>query len=1482
MAPPLFGCPDPCAGARFAGVLRLQREIDGKLYDGVRCPDGTSVLLSGSELHLGCVSVYDALVVSNDDMLILHLDDMAWWKHHPELGDTLSSNVVDLCAGTGAMSLAAQFLGANPVLAVGWNEKAVELLRANHSGLTLQLDLTSKDAAQIIHRACDGPTGTVFLGFPCQPHSQQGSQQGSADPRAQVLWHGLHITFMLQAQSLILECTPMAGENIDIKDALDSLATAMNWEVQTVTMDLLDVWPCRRNRWWALLFPKRWHSFTMTPWNLHSPFDSIRTILPEWGLWSQVDEMELQLTPRELEMFHDVTYGFDVRNLDLDGTAATFLHSYANALFPCPCGCRLRGFHPLTLRSGGLRGQYTMSQATGRPRYLHPKEVALLLGIPSSFEFIQDVRTSLALLGLVASPLQALWVYGHLLRNHRLVQHQVPCPRVEDWLQAYMLELLAQIPNGFFFQSSWTLDLQATGEAMHMRLMQPQFQVQQLLHAERISLGWNQSCTLLRNGNRLGLDTNLRSDLDSNLDILYQMGSTHRPAPVQDIVVAIKHFDNLQIIMVPPGSFLFEVLAGIGLPLVRKVIDTKEQILPVDLRIWRPVAVTTLVEAPWHQPLGFFRVAHGLSKSVHPGLHDGHVWYGLQTLMATATPPFSSALTLHPALAPALVHQWISEDHKQALRRQYSTADGRILCIFEAAGHWTLLYGLEQAGILHWTLFDGLSLPVSSCALDLAQNVSSVLGLDFRPPHSCCLLPQVESYTCGSVALLHLHMLLNPGFMVLPTVARWIHLWLLAQTHVTGSIFATGPLELSPDQVAKLSQLLRDHGVPESKILERTKQTILKLGAPAIIAAFVAKNSWAHLKAQANKPNIAFRLVQPDELARHAERTAGTKYGAGISNHKAKKKTDKSPGPLPQLDPADLILQPGHFQDEDGEPVPQIAFADLEAEAFGIAIVTVHQGQHLLQQKDSISSKPLAIVTTEELPGDLLSKYDISKIAFPATYTGTGEPVLVFGCLKNLGDVAITRHIAGSLTKVDIIPNVVIRLHIYRDELQMDWQDFAHSPVRQLCQLLPQLQLCPGDGCGKDCPKAHPAVGESLDSVIMEVWGRSFGKLAGGKAPAPDATYFSVFLRIPESQLRPLLQSNVQGIYIDPRQDKAPDDRFRVIWLSSHGLAEAQHACKTCVKALGLVRLRTKYGLRVAAADEEQAFKQLKPDATFIDTRVQRTFQLFPLPHGLQRAGLIRILKDLGWTAKPLQPGKGQQDGISWQVGSTDPPPTNVFSSFGKEVLITETTKPLATPKQASFLASSKTQKHLRSEASSSTSTSTNHDPWQEIDPWNGWKPTTCEASQNKAATGKSHLAEVTGQLKEELQATWRKELKDYKEAQDATMQDVSSAGHEDRFRKIEATMEEIQAQQGQFSQWFSQVGQASTATENAIQTIQYTLNTHQQELQGLHQEIKTVNDNVGHTLQKTLASHQSEMSADFAARFDKLEAMFAKKQRSE
>ena len=65
--------------------------------------------------------------------------------------------------------------------------------------------------------------------------------------------------------------------------------------------------------------------------------------------------------------------------------------------------------------------------------------------------------------------------------------------------------------------------------------------------------------------------------------------------------------------------------------------------------------------------------------------------------------------------------------------------------------------------------------------------------------------------------------------------------------------------------------------------------------------------------------------------------------------------------------------------------------------------------------------------------------------------------------------------------------------------------------------------------------KSHAAVDEEWDSVLLEIWSRSFSKLEGGKAPAADAQIFGVFIRIPSSILDGLLQTIVAGIYFETK-----------------------------------------------------------------------------------------------------------------------------------------------------------------------------------------------------------------------------------------------------------------------------------------------------------------------------------------------------------
>ena len=1467
MATSIFGTSMDELGASVTGVFEIVEPLDHDGCMGMHIPTGCSVLIFGAALAPGRVSIYEGTLADLHPRTIT-LGPDAWWIQQETCSD-LSPKILDLCAGFGAMGLGAKYLGASTIVSVDSNRLAAEHLLLSAHGSVLHLDLADPEAPMMIHRECQGSPGTVFMGFPCQPHSVQGSRHGRDDPRFAVFWHGLRVIFLTQAQTAILECTPAAGCNNDIRDGLQLLAKAMKWDILTVNLDLQHIWPNRRARWWALLLPSSWNTIGLPAW-LPTPRPLlIRDILTDWGTWSAEEEAELELTDTELHYFHNDIYGDDIRELHLDMVAATVLHSYGNALQACPCECRSQRFAEATLRVGGLRGFYVKSKLSGKPRWLHPKELALLLGVPCHATFAHPVRYDLSLLGLIASPLQAIWTYGHLLANFQTAKANSPAIPVTAWIHSFKQELITQAMS-WMPSKPRTASLQLLASHEHIpaqvSVAHPFHKVQQLLAAERISFQWNEYGSLAA-GASLRLPDLIPMSTGDPLQLRLTPGNPDRLSPPQQLAVGLWHQGTLHILEVEAGDFVFQSLRSLHLWDILFVMDNSGRILGADHRIWQPIVLHTLTGPAWTSLPGSFLQAWGMPQASEIGLHDGHVWQCLQKMVTMCD---SMPLTLHPAITPAVLHRWISNQHVHALRLDFALSNGCILWIFEDAGHWSLLWGHTTPHGLHWHNVDGFAAPAFDKADQLARALSALLLMDFDGLDFTCLIPQIEPHTCGTIALAHASFFLD--LLALPAAEEILHLhqWILQNSTLVGNIYANGPLSgIWPETYDKLKELLASHGVPPAETQDRATHTVQKLGASAVNAAFQSKNAWAHLKSCANKPNIGFRLVHADELARHVERQAASRFGAGVSNHKGKKKKlERQPQASLQIDPASLTLIPGHFQDEEGDQVPQITFDEISAEAVGVAITSLTQGQTWMTHAGSISTGALAVLFTEEPPKDVMTKFNLTATSFPAKYQGTGEPVLIFGAMKQLGDVLVTRHMTKCLTNsIDLVQTTVLRLHVYRDELPVDWKDLTESPVRTLSQLVPLLQLCKGKGCGQDCPKSH-SIDEPLDSIMLEVWSRFFGKVEGGKTAPKDATYFSVFLRIPDSFLAAILGSHCNGVYFDPRADNGPDDRYRVIWLSARHLDEALHANKTCAASVGLVRNRHKYGLRVPADEEEQAFKPLKPDAPYIATKVQRIWQFFPLPAGLQRARVIKILESMAWIAKPLQPGKSNSSGMSWLVGSATPPPRDTITCFNQEVLITEVTKPAQERPPAKMVASSKTQQHLRTEKPSSSSAPA-IDPWQASgdDPWKSWTGTSSTA-------GKSKLMEVTAQLRSTVDQRLQQHLQDNQVA--------ASADQEERFTKLETSIDELKAQNTQFTEWFQHVGGQQQAAENAIKTIQYTLNTHQSDLQGLHEEIKTTTSTMERALQSGLQSTRADITQDVGKRFDRLEALLAKRQRVE
>ena len=222
--------------------------------------------------------------------------------------------------------------------------------------------------------------------------------------------------------------------------------------------------------------------------------------------------------------------------------------------------------------------------------------------------------------------------------------------------------------------------------------------------------------------------------------------------------------------------------------------------------------------------------------------------------------------------------------------------------------------------------------------------------------------------------------------------------------------------------------------------------------------------------------------------------------------------------------------------------------------------------------------------------------------------------------------------------------------------------------------MMDSLQLCKGSKCGAACGKYHPWPDETVENVIFEIWARSFFDANGRKSPQDQASLFTVFLRISEGALGKLLTNTPVGVYAEPRGSKPreQDDRYRVVWLPGASAEEAAHQCRTYDRAICLTRLRFKYGIRVKKEDEQAAWSHLRPGTDFVAMNLQHIYELFPVPHGTQRHAIVKLLSAWKWTARPLQPGRGNYHHMSWRVGSQDPPPLPVMTGFQNDIVITQ------------------------------------------------------------------------------------------------------------------------------------------------------------------------------------------------------------------
>lgn len=374
------------------------------------------------------------VVVSTDATSILSHEACTW-------GGT--KKVVELCCGLGAMGQGAKAAGFQPTIGCDMRKKMCELYERHSGAPAIHGDICKIDTLiQIFEKFpfC----GTVAAGVACQPYSVLGDGRGGEDPRSSSLPATLAISYYLRAVLVIIECVGPAKDDPFVNHHINTFCKKTRFFRADCLLDLQEVWPSRRHRWWCILSAPAIGQISIKSWSGFPDLSLVEHVLPSIPRWPSVAESELQLSPVELEAFRVGDHSGRSYILNKKSTMACALHCWGAQLTPCPCGCRTQGLSPARLASKGLFGVLVESATNGLVRHIHPQEAAALCGLDPNLKWGSECRLSLGAVGQLASPVQAVWVFSHALKALQIAQFQQTSVDPSLMLRAYRTWLLAR------------------------------------------------------------------------------------------------------------------------------------------------------------------------------------------------------------------------------------------------------------------------------------------------------------------------------------------------------------------------------------------------------------------------------------------------------------------------------------------------------------------------------------------------------------------------------------------------------------------------------------------------------------------------------------------------------------------------------------------------------------------------------------------------------------------------------------------------------------------------------------------------------------------------------------------------------------------------------------------------------------------------------------------------------------------------------
>lgn len=1433
-------------------------------------------------------SIFDACLIEAGPVPTFFIDVPEDVLYHRRATRDDFRHVIELCAGLGIGAMGFAAAGMKVVGACDWSAPFTCAFTEIHPDIPVVTgDIGDKATIRQLHRIHNRPS-VLMSGFSCQPYSRGGLRKGVQDSRSDTLGKTLRASFMLRSLIVVLECVQDAGSNAMVRQELDQFRHQCGFHLSEVLLKSEEVWVSRRARWWATL-----STAFVGPVPLQAFVHSMHPTVPRQVLSSPMvlsaDALsQLELTGEELARFLRFEPQLTKMLLRRDSLCPTALHSWGSQAVGCQCLCRNSGFSDETL-SRGLFGILLPVTGQGdgvlpdqpRFRHPHPLEVGLLNGVPE-LVWPSNLRLVLAGLGQMCSPLHTVWVGSQIQAHVDRVftgTTAIDPQALLDQLKGQVLDLASHVP---------------VDPVAPVFLPEPPVPSMDSPFGDVSRAPWScfqhggglDSVTVVLADDPVPFQVRLSSEGDTVAAVLQAWfelaGEPIEPCKVVDcqsgLTLSAEH----------PAS-------GLCLWIAHDLVEPGSgDVVPLDDV---PVALDSPAEVPVAScPAPLVESSSGVS--VRSPRLEPLVALDASSLVSVPAPSVSDLDTLH-----ALRKQTISVDaRKQILAHQGAIwADDELM--------WHVSQMLAVANKPGWAMLDPLiasealkqpssgllsawirGLPVKPTAilgLVIAHGhwipfiwtwtphcmIASSWDVPGSPPHEVTMLHTalalavgarthtvhvvhrkfaVDSH-CGLCALRFLdHMIrgkMLPTDMdevkYLQSVGRSLFVAFLdTQTHVPRPwMWGAG---LDAKAADRLHALLLEHGVEEGQVKHRAHLLVQAVGPAVAQKALTSGQPWRGLKQAANNCRPVFQLVLPDELERSVKRKA-EQGGLKTKRKKAQpiSKSQAKPEPSAALDPCKLVIEDDSFVGPDGSVLAQLGMLDVGPLASGVVLTTVEEASAFLKAGQLVSPSALALLVLNVDGSSLSTSLQWASLRVVLRCQANGEPLLAPAVLVQLGEQLVTQKPGETLPAVMHTSAACVKIALYRDCVEGDWNLVVQSPVKFILTMLEPLQTCQS-GSGSDactCPKWHPSSAEVVGDPVVDVWRRQWVTSAFRPSSPGQADIFLVNFRIIESLLHKVLGlSGRGGLYLEPRSldGKNPLLDFQILWLARTPHEELLRLQQCNPRILGLARLGARLGVRCLAADAPDLAKTLKPSSVYLAAGTKLLFEVGPLPFGMDRLSVSKLCGTWGWQARPLHPSRSAEGALGnvWLVQASVPPPNPVVRYQGNEIVInTVPDKPASsTGPPAAVVGNVATVKMCTKDASPSVT-----DPWLLNDPW---APPGLPVAPRACGSADTSLKEFESRLEKSILAKMP-----------AASMEVDSTGEQEaRLIALEHQVNALTAGQQQLD---AKIDESSARAEHQFQS----LNTQ------VHQEMESL----GH-----------QMQALFSSQMQQIEALLSKKLRTE